>query len=523
MSEHVLKHEYIKVDGAELFTAVLIPDSDGKYPTVIMRSPYVDRYENKTENEILEEYHTLYSTWLENGYAVVSQHCRGRGKSTGDCIPYINEREDGLALQAWIRCQSFYNGELFLSGASYTTSVHYATAPFAPDIKGAVFGVQDSERYNICYRNGFLKRGLHGSWYVGMYKAKSHMKKNYTDDSFNTLPLSEFSKTVFGESAEDFDALIKAPNRDNEFWNTRFGGAETRGATDNADFPILLTTAFYDIYTGGIFDMWNSMSEKTKSMSALLVSPYNHGDSFVKEKSLEFENGKRTEQFGNYSLKWFDHIRGKITELPFEKGKVTYYSLFENKWKCGSFDETENKVSLKLGDKAVTYTYNPYDPPKFKGGLSRAFGGSEFQDAPNSRHDIISVFTEPFEEDTTVKGKITAKLSVSTDCEDTCFYIRISIPKEEGYFGLRDDITSILFEHKSYRPGEKVTLNFECDEHAFLIKKGEKLRIDIASADNEHYVRHTNTKGLFSEQTTAKIAHNTVYLNESFIVLPTEK
>ena len=32
----------------------------------------------------------------------------------------------------------------------------------ADDIKGAIFGVQDCERYNICYRNGFLKKGLHG-------------------------------------------------------------------------------------------------------------------------------------------------------------------------------------------------------------------------------------------------------------------------------------------------------------------------------------------------------------------------
>lgn len=60
------------------------------------------------------------------------------------------------------------------------------------------------------------------------------------------------------------------------------------------------------------------------------------------------------------------------------------------------------------------------------------------------------------------------------------------------------------------------------DKHAFTIKKGERLRVDIASANNEHYVRHTNQKGLFSRQTTAKIAHNTVYLKDSTITLPIE-
>ena len=36
-----------------------------------------------------------------------------------------------------------------------------------------------------------------------------------------------------------------------------------------------------------------------------------------------------------------------------------------------------------------------------------------------------------------IKGKIKARLKVSSDCEDTCFYMRLSIPKEEGYYGLR--------------------------------------------------------------------------------------
>lgn len=64
-------------------------------------------------------------------------------------------------------------------------------------------------------------------------------------------------------------------------------------------------------------------------------------------------------------------------------------------------------------------------------------------------------------------------------------------------------------------------LAFEFDEHACLIKAGERLRVDIASASADHYVRHTNQKGLYSEQTTAKIAHNTVYLKNSVLILPT--
>ena len=34
------------------------------------------------------------------------------------------------------------------------------------------------------------------------------MKKNYTIGSFDMLPMKEFTKTVFGESAEDFDETV---------------------------------------------------------------------------------------------------------------------------------------------------------------------------------------------------------------------------------------------------------------------------------------------------------------------------
>ena len=166
--------------------------------------------------------------------------------------------------------------------------------------------------------------------------------------------------------------------------------------------------------------------------------------------------------------------------------------------------------------------YNPYDPPEFNGGLSRAGGGGCFQEKPNSRYDIITVYSDTFEKDVFVKGKMSAKLSVQSDCEDTCFYIRVSIVKDQGDFGLRDDITSLCFQLKEYHPGDVVSLDFEFDEHAFLIRKGEKLRVDISSADNAHYVRHTNNKGLYSEQRFARIANNTVYLQDSWLMIPTE-
>ncbi len=513
------RFEYIHVNDAELFTVISLPSKIGKFPTVIIRNPYVDEQENMSEETICENKLFEYKAWLDNGYAVVFQHCRGRGKSTGDCIPYINEREDSLFLQQWIRQQCFYNGELYLCGHSYLSSVHLVTAPFADDIKGAVLQVQDCERYNCNYRNGFYKMGLHGGWYVvDMYKKKSIRNKNYKPESYNMLPLSNFSKTVFGESAEDFDEILKHPNRNDDFWKTRYGGGEAHNAIKHANIPILLVTGFYDIYTGGIFDMWNSLDEQTKSKSALAVHPFDH-DCNGARQPINFENGNINKEFAGFPIKWFNSIRNKC-DSPFKKGKVTYYKLFDNKWYCDDFNAAKEYKKTELGNSKVSYKYNPDNPSTFKGGLSANFGGTAWQDKPNLRDDIITVYTPEFTEDTFVKGKMKAKLKVSSDCEDTCFYMRISLCKAEGDYGLRDDINQISNFCADYTPNTEIEMDFFFDEHAFVIKKGEKLRIDISSSAFGHYVRHTNNKGLFSEQTKTKIATNTVMLEKSYIEIP---
>ena len=472
------------------------------------------------EIDIYEKALPLFRKWLDNGYAVVWQHCRGSGKSEGDCIPYINERKDGLSLQEFVRNQSFYNGEIFLAGGSYCASVHYLTAPFANDIKGAILEVQDYKRYNCNYRNGFYKIGLHGNWYVGMYKKKSLKNKNHNEHSFNLLPLTLFSQFVFGEEVTSFDSIFYFPNENDQFWQEKTSGFDIINAIRNTNVPILFTTAWYDIYTGGIFDMWNELSDNTRKNCSLLVHPYNHGNVSDIEPVI-FENGNMYEQFADFEIKWFNYIR-KLNEPPFELSKVTYYKVFDNKWCCDEFKNTNREITYKLGGNEVTYTYDPSNPATFKGGLSSNFGGNEWQDEPNLRDDIITVYTDEFEEDFVIKGKIKANLTVKSTCEDTCFYIRLSVCKKDGYYGLRDDINQISNFDINYKPNSEIVMDFTFDEHAIKVFKGEKIRIDISSSALPHYVRHTNNKGLYSMQRTIKIADNTVVLNKSFITLPIE-
>lgn len=512
-------HTYLSVEGAEIFTVVCLPEREGRFPTIIMRSPYVDSEQGQTEQEIVGS-RTRATEWLlRAGYAVVMQHCRGRGKSGGFCIPYIHEREDGLFLQQWIREQDFYNGELYLIGESYTATVHFVTAPFAPDVKGAVLSVQDCERYNCNYRNGFYKMGLHGDWYVGMYKKKSMPNKHYTKECYHMLPLIDFSEAVFGERAEDFDEILRHPDRNDPFWETRYGGGEARDAIRHADIPILLVTGFYDIYTGGIFDMWNRLDAPTRTKSALLVNPYNHSGK-PDGQPICFESATPGERFGDYRLAWCNAVRG-LGDYPVPTGQVTYYQLFGDRYLTDSFETPADTLTFSLGEGERSYRYHPCAPATFRGGLSANFGGNAWQPAAN-RHDVLTFYTPVFERDTFVKGKMAARLRVRSSAEDTCFYVRLSLCREEGDYGLRDDITQISNVCPDYVPGEEVDLDFSFDEHAFIIRAGERLRIDISSSAYPLYVRHTNRRGLYCEMRDAVSADNTVLCSVSSLTLPVE-
>ena len=86
MITYVADYHYVDSNETKLFTVVLLPESTGKFPVVIERNPYVDKFENEKEENIAIEYLNENKEWLNRGYAVVIQHCRGTGRSGGDCV-----------------------------------------------------------------------------------------------------------------------------------------------------------------------------------------------------------------------------------------------------------------------------------------------------------------------------------------------------------------------------------------------------------------------------------------------------
>ncbi|MBR4676177.1 MAG: CocE/NonD family hydrolase [Victivallales bacterium] len=515
-------------DGVRLYTALVRPANVQKGPQVIIRTPYTGSYSD------VPKFSQKFAPYLNAGYGYVLQHCRGCGRSEGDCIPYLNERNDGLDLLAALRKHPFYNGEFFLNGGSYLSAVHYAYLKDKPaDVKGAFLPVMEDNRYNAIYRNGLFKMGLHGSWYAKrMYKKNTlRNKRNFSEESWRILPLSSFCHEVFGEEAS-LSEEMRHPNPDDPFWKTPEGGSEYYGALENLDIPVAIVTAWYDIFTEGVIDMWHRLSPERRARCPLLVTPWSHG---WKSGPRNFIISKADGDVpANVALEWFEHIR-KGTPLTFlPEGGVKWFNQFGTKWETGDdlpYGKNSLRFFLNQGrtlDTApktkveLTYTYIPASPATFPGGCCNTFGGMVAQPQPNFRDDVLSFLTEPFAEPVQVCGQSELELHVRSDCPDTCFYARISLVRDGVAYCLRDDICTISQFAPDYVPGQEAVLKMHFCENVLVLEKGTSLRLDISSSAWPHYVPHTNRRGLFCDQTVADIAHNTVLTGSSVLTLHIE-
>ncbi len=520
-------------DGVKLYTYGSVPAPGVKCPIIVQRNPYVK--ERRTD---FVDFMAKQRATLARGYARVTQHCRGAGMSEGVRVPYDDERADGLALLEYVRKLPWYNGEIYLEGGSYLSSVHWTYLDTNPaDVKGAFLAIQEVDRYNICYRNGFFKTGLHGGWYLREYYKTDHkLPRNGKTVKFSDFPLIDFSTRYWGRPEPSLDNVIRHPRRDDPFWRSDQPGSgfDARYALLKSTMPVLMHIGFYDIFTEGLFDMWREIPESRRANCALIANAYDHGGRLSKALAGtkgEFKGGSRRAA-GVEPLDWFDAIRAAAREgRPFTGAPgaavntTRYFALWENAWHVEpELLDGPRKVAFTLGDTDRAYTYDPKRPlPNFPGSGGICFGGMQIQPKPDFRDDVVSFVLPPITERLDVRGRMTADLTVESDCADTCFYIRVSVDKGDGkWYLLRDDINSLSTaarEGRLVRSGSRATISYRFPDHAFRLEPGDRLRVDVASACSQ-FAPHTNVAGDQFAIREPKTAHNKVIASASRLMLP---
>ena len=97
-------------DGVELSADIYRPDAEGRFPAILVRTPYNN---SRPHNVARARF------YAERGYAVVLQDTRGRYDSEGKFYPFRHEPSDGYDTDEWIGQQPWSNGKIGTVGGSY--------------------------------------------------------------------------------------------------------------------------------------------------------------------------------------------------------------------------------------------------------------------------------------------------------------------------------------------------------------------------------------------------------------------
>jgi len=101
-------------DGVTLRADIYRPRDDGKFPVILMRTPY-----DKSSGWAVSPGYQIAA----HGYVVVVQDVRGRYTSDGDFYPFLHESNDGYDTVEWVAALPYSNGKVGMMGAP--TSVQH--------------------------------------------------------------------------------------------------------------------------------------------------------------------------------------------------------------------------------------------------------------------------------------------------------------------------------------------------------------------------------------------------------------
>lgn len=136
-------------DAVKLSSDFYFPDADGKFPAILIRTPY---------NNSRSRYDRYGKFYASRGYVVVIQDCRGRFDSEGEWYPMEGEEYDGYDTIEWIAKQPWSNEKVGMTGVSYVGFVQWMAASGNPPhyTKYKKFYFHSRGNANTLYGDGYL-------------------------------------------------------------------------------------------------------------------------------------------------------------------------------------------------------------------------------------------------------------------------------------------------------------------------------------------------------------------------------
>jgi N-acetylated-alpha-linked acidic dipeptidase len=506
-------------DGVRLFADVMRPAGEGRFPTLVYRTPY-DRRGAAREQRV-------FARALERGYAVVLQDVRGRHGSEGEFVPYRQEGRDGYDTIEWAAAQPWSDGRVGTLGLSYPGAVQWLAALEAPPhLEAMVPAMTFSGPDNFFHVGGSFDLSWI-DWILKNIAPDVRVRKNLA----GPRRLQEAEQDLRERSHElrarlPLDALhelrdvapyyfewLSHPAAD-PWWDW----SRIRGRYDRVGVAVLNLSGWHDEAYGpeGAITNFDGLVEARRGepdpRTQLVLGPWVHGG-LGSSRSGDREFGVAAPlDYPDLVLRFFDrYLRGREVDTG---PRVRAFVMGENVWRSG---ETwplpgTRPVTLHLAaagrlKAAAPGTGEP--PSAFVSDPARPVT-DPYADEPGAhdyrelarRSDVLCFETEPFAEALRVVGTVRAELFLSADAPDADVWLKLYDVAPDGtafnvtshgFEVVRASLAGGGPERRALAPGEVRSLRFGNQATGNLFKSGHRLRVVLSGSFAPHFSRNLQT------------------------------
>jgi len=546
-------------DGVKLSTDIYLPRRGGRYPTILIRTPY-----NKALPSEIKHGTRDVEFFVKHGYAVVMQDVRGRGDSDGVWHPFIYEGFDGYDTIKWIGEQDWCDGNIAMMGGSYRGWVQWCAARLNPPNLITMISTAAAGRWfrELPYYNGLVTLGMI-EWlnYVG-----GRVVQNPDSVDWNSVlwhyPIKTMDE-VIGRVNTVWRIWLEHSKLD-DYWKSIL---LTEEDFKKINIPVLHITGWYDGDQPGATYFYEGMVKYSpaRDKQYLVSGPWDHAGTRIPKRFLggvDF-GPEAIIDLLKLHLWWFDYwLKGdqdafKNIQEFFKGGRCLTFVMGLNKWVSRDVWPPKNvnyryfyidgggRANSLRGDGKLStitpsnevfdsYVYDPLDP--VISSVDFNFYSPKAIETPldsrpiESRFDVLVYTSEPLKEPLEIAGKPKMILYASSDCVDTDWICLLSDVHPNGksilfnYGGIRARFRESFEREAFLKPNEIYKFEFEFFfDTDILIDVGHRIRLSITSSYFPRFDRNFNSGEPIGDMSKVHIAHNSVFHGGRFpsaIILP---
>jgi len=528
-------------DGVILRADVSRPSAEGRFPTLVYRTPY-DR-KRASEDEVAK-------AALAAGYAVVRVDVRGRYESAGDFTPYQNEGRDGYDTIEWAAAQPWSTGEIGTYGLSYPGAVQWlAAVESPPHLKAMVPAMTFSTPRNFFYAGGAWDLSWL-SWIWNNIAPDARVKKDLPGPRTGRearaawkelektlpyrLPLTEVPE-LRGPAPYYFEWLAHRPG--DSWW----AWADIRGRYTKVGAAVLNLSGWYDEAYGpeGAMTNFLGLMEARRGekdpRARIILGPWVHGgESEDRAGDRVFGPQARLDYAGEIVRFMDRYVRGRGNGLDAEP-RVRAFVMGENVWRKGdTFPLPGTKpLSLYLASKGGLSREKPAgaagesafvsDPEHPVVDAYGSYGAHDYRDLAK-RSDVVVFETEPLSEPLRVVGAIETEIYLSTDggIPDADLWVKLEDVAPDGTaWNLSSPGTDVLrvserdgaSSPRLLSAGEVAVMRLPNLRTGNLFAKGHRVRIVLCGSFMPGFSRNLQTGE--SEARSAAMRKGTIRIHHS--------